>query len=129
MMLVAVMQPITAISSLYHVASCDSIIGVDTLTLAVDTLLKSKKDTAEKAKKEPLDAPVEYESSDSMVWIMGGNANLYGNGKVTYDKIELDASIISMNISSTNKSNPAFPQRGFMPKLHHSGIAKATSTV
>ena len=101
MMLVAVMQPITAISSLSHVASCDSIIGVDTLTLAVDTLLKSKKDTAEKAKKEPLDAPVEYESSDSMVWIMGGNANLYGNGKVTYDKIELDASIISMNMDSS----------------------------
>lgn len=101
MMLVAVMQPITAISSLSYVASCDYIIGVDTLTLAVDTLLKSKKDTAEKAKKEPLDAPVEYESSDSMVWIMGGNANLYGNGKVTYDKIELDASIISMNMDSS----------------------------
>lgn len=98
--LVAVMQPITAVSSLSYISLCDSITA-DTLTLSVDTLLKSKKDTTTKEKKDPLDAPVEYESSDSMVWVMGGNANLYGNGKVTYDKIELDASIISMNMDSS----------------------------
>ena len=100
MIFVSVMQPITAVSSLSYTASCDTITA-DTLTLMVDTLLKSKKDTTSKEKKEPLEAPVEYESSDSMVWVMGGNANLYGNGKVTYDKIELDASVISMNMDSS----------------------------
>ena len=73
----------------------------DTLTISVDSLLASKKDTVKKEKKDPLDAPVEYQSSDSMVWIMGGNANLYGEGKVKYDKIELEASIISMNMDSS----------------------------
>ena len=71
----------------------------DTISIAVDSLLKSPKDTTEK--KEPLEAPVYYESNDSMVWIMGGNANLYGKGNVKYDNIELDASIISMNMDSS----------------------------
>ena len=72
----------------------DSIIKIQT-----DSLSKSKKDSTEN--KEPIEAPVYYESTDSMVWIMGGNANLYGNGKVKYENIELDASIISMNMDSS----------------------------
>ena len=32
---------------------------------------------------------------------MGGNANLYGKGNVKYENIELDASIISMNMDSS----------------------------
>ena len=100
MIFLSVMQPITALSSLSYVASYDSI-KAEKSALAADTLASSKKDSVAETKKEPLDAPVKYESSDSMVWIMGGNANLYGNGKVTYDKIELDASIISMNMDSS----------------------------
>ncbi len=71
----------------------------DTIKIQADSLLKSQKDTTEK--KEPIEAPVFYESTDSMVWIMGGNANLYGNGKVKYENIELDASVISMNMDSS----------------------------
>ena len=100
MMFLAVMQPVTALSSLSYIASYDSI-KAEKSALAADTLASSKKDSVAEAKKEPLDAPVKYESSDSMVWVMGGNAHLYGNGKVTYDKIELDASIISMNMDSS----------------------------
>lgn len=103
------MQPSVALSSsvcsiaLSHLSDTLSIdtLKTDSLTLSVDSLLAMKKDTTKKEKKEPLEAPVHYESSDSMVWIMGGNANLYGNGKVTYENIELDASVISMNMDSS----------------------------
>ena len=52
-------------------------------------------------KKQAIDAPVFYECTDSMVWSTGGNAYLYGSGKVVYDKIELTANIISMNMDSS----------------------------
>ncbi|MBQ5663555.1 MAG: LPS-assembly protein LptD [Bacteroidaceae bacterium] len=71
----------------------------DTITIAIDSLSKATKDSTEN--KEPLEAPVYYESNDSMVWIMGGNANLYGKGNVKYENIELDASVISMNMDSS----------------------------
>ena len=52
-------------------------------------------------RKEPLDAPVIYESSDSMVWIMGGTASLYGNSQVQYQKVQLNSAIIKMQIDSS----------------------------
>lgn len=111
MMLAAVaftMRPVVASSPSYvtdnlHETPSDTIkkdtIGNDTIKISVDSIAKASKDTTEK--KEPLEAPVFYESTDSMVWVMGGNANLYGNGKVKYEKIQLDASIISMNMDSS----------------------------
>lgn len=66
--------------------------------LSADT---TKMDSAGTKKKGPLDAPVYYECTDSMVWSRGGNAYLYGEGNVKYDKIELSASIISMNMDSS----------------------------
>ena len=56
---------------------------------------------ANEKKKDAIDAPVFYECTDSMVWARGGNAYLYGSGKVNYDKIELTADIISMNMDSS----------------------------
>lgn len=53
------------------------------------------------AKKKPLEAPVTYESKDSMVFTLGGAATLYGSGKVNYQKIELGAEIIAMNLDSS----------------------------
>ena len=55
-------------------------------------------DSAEAKKKEVVDAPVQYESKDSMVWTKGGNAYLYGSGKVNYQNIELTAERITVNI-------------------------------
>ena len=80
------------------IAKADTILN-DTIKIPVDSLKSTQKDSTEK--KEPIEAPVFYESTDSMVWTMGGNANLYGNGKVKYEKIELDASVISMNMDSS----------------------------
>jgi len=49
-----------------------------------------------------LEAPVEYEAKDSIVFIMGKkNAYLYGNGKVNYQNIELTSDEIRMNMDSS----------------------------
>ena len=69
-----------------------------------------KKDTLQKdssvlqgpaKKKQPLSAPVVYEANDSIVFTQGGYAHLYGKGKVNYEKIELGAQVISMNMDSS----------------------------
>ena len=69
-------------------------LAADSAVVAVDSLKVP-------AKKDAIDAPVYYESTDSMVWSTNGNAFLYGSGKVIYDKIELAADIISMNMDSS----------------------------
>ncbi len=69
-------------------------LAADSAAVAVDSLKVP-------AKKDAIDAPVYYESTDSMVWSTNGNAFLYGSGKVIYDKIELAADIISMNMDSS----------------------------
>jgi len=73
----------------------DTTVQVDSLvgdTVLLDTLGK---------KKQPLDAPVEYESKDSLVFTQGGFATLYGDGKVNYEKIELTSAVITMNMDSS----------------------------
>lgn len=52
-------------------------------------------------KKQPLDAPVVYEANDSIVFTQGGYAHLYGQSKVNYEKIELTADVITMNMDSS----------------------------
>ena len=64
-------------------------------TIPVDSLKPVKK------KKQPLEAPVTYEANDSIVFTQGGYAHLYGDGKVNYQKIELGAQIITMNLDSS----------------------------
>lgn len=74
----------------------------DTVGLAA---LRANRDSvlsAEAApKKQFLDAPVKYESNDSMVWVKGGDASFYGQGKVEYQNIKLDAEIIRMSVDSS----------------------------
>lgn len=65
-------------------------------SLAADTLAR---DTT--AKKQPLEAPVIYEASDSIVFTKGGFAYLYGEGKVNYQNIELTSALITMNMDSS----------------------------
>ena len=49
-----------------------------------------------------LDAPVKYSANDSIVFENGGFAHLYGKGNVAYDKIKLEAAVISMNLDSSS---------------------------
>ena len=53
------------------------------------------------AKSSALDAPVVYSANDSIVFEEGGYAHLYGDGKVNYQKIELTAQVITMNMDSS----------------------------
>ena len=71
------------------------IISADSTALQADSL-KGKKE-----QKDAIDAPVFYECTDSMVWSRNGNAYLSGAGKVRYDKIELTANVIKMNMDSS----------------------------
>lgn len=82
-----------------NTAQTDSLQGNDSLradavTVRIDSIAPVKK-------KQPLDAPVVYESNDSTVFTLGGAATLYGSGKVNYQNIELAAEVISMNLDSS----------------------------
>lgn len=75
---------------------------MDTLQAASDSLVHATDSApAKKRTTDALEDPVYYESSDSMVWSRSGNAYLYGDSKVKYQKIELDAAVISMNMDSS----------------------------
>ena len=79
-----------------NTAQKDSLQKTDTLqsdTIRLDSVMPKKK--------QPLDAPVVYESNDSTTFTLGGAATLYGSGKVNYQKIELGAEVISMNLHSS----------------------------
>ena len=52
-------------------------------------------------KKQSISAPVHYESKDSMVMTKNGNAYLHGNGKMTYESLELTSEYIRMNVDSS----------------------------
>lgn len=85
-----------ALSSMLHglIAVADSIDYVVQDSVATDS-------TKKESSCDVLDAPVKYIANDSMVWSRGGNAYLYGSGQVNYDKIELTADVISMNMDSS----------------------------
>ena len=70
-------------------------------SIAVDSAAATDSLSKDGAKKEAIDAPVYYECTDSMVWSRTGNAYLYGAGKVRYDKIELTADVIKLNMDSS----------------------------
>lgn len=71
-------------------------------TLAKDSIASQGVDSVpQKKKKDSVEDPVFYESSDSMVWSSTGNAYLYGDSKVKYQNIQLDAEIITMNMDSS----------------------------
>ena len=52
-------------------------------------------------KRTDLEAPVVYQSQDSMVWYKNGNAYLYGSGQVNYQRIELKANEITIDLETS----------------------------
>lgn len=86
----------SAADSTGNVAMPDSLAGAD--SISADTLMA---DTV-KQSKSVLDRPVEYKASDSVTFEAGlGNANLYGDSKVNYTNLELQADWITMNLDSS----------------------------
>ena len=67
-----------------------------TMTVASDSLAN---DTTKQ--RTDLEAPVIYQSTDSMVWYKNGNAYLYGSGQVNYQQIELKANEITIDLESS----------------------------
>ena len=67
----------------------------DSLTAVNDSVAPPKR------RSNALDAPVVYESTDSMVWNSGGYASLYGTGKVNYQHVQLTAAVIKMQMDSS----------------------------
>lgn len=86
-------------------APADSIAVSDSVYTPRDSVV-TPKDTipspsGPKKKKDALDDPVTYSSSDSMVWNNGGYASLYGTGKVNYQNVQLTAAVIKMQMDSS----------------------------
>ena len=71
----------------------------DTTIVAVSDTIPN--DTAQK-KRDDLEAPVVYQSTDSMVWYKNGNAYLYGSGQINYQKIELKANEITIDLETSS---------------------------
>ena len=74
------------------------IVSSDTTLIAVSDSLPG--DTVPKTRDE-LEAPVIYQSKDSMVWYKNGDAYLYGNGQVNYQQIELKANEITIDLDNS----------------------------
>ena len=52
-------------------------------------------------KKSALTAPVHYQSSDSMIMMANGTAYLHGKGELHFEKMELTADYVRMNMDSS----------------------------
>ncbi|MDR2916500.1 MAG: LPS-assembly protein LptD [Tannerella sp.] len=75
----------------------DSMMPANNGELAADSLAT---DTIP-PKKGALEATVDYEAKDSIVWAAGNMAYLYGESDVKYQNIELKAEIIQMSMDSS----------------------------
>ncbi len=106
MLLLAVLVTVPAQSGVVCNIAPSHTLLLDSLAVVnpADSVAVSAADTVPEKKKNDADAvedPVYYESSDSMVWSRTGNAYLYGDCSVKYQKIQLDAAVISMNMDSS----------------------------
>lgn len=79
------------------VAMATEVLSADTaMVTPADSLAN---DTA--SQRTDLEAPVVYQSQDSMVWYKNGNAYLYGSGQVNYQRIELKANEITIDLETS----------------------------
>ncbi len=106
MLLLAVLVTVPAQGGVVRSIVSSHTLLLDSLAVVnpADSVAVSSADTIPQKKKNDADAvedPVYYESSDSMVWSRTGNAYLYGDCSVKYQKIQLDAAVISMNMDSS----------------------------
>ena len=84
-------------------------------SLATDSLMADSL-ASDSTDKQPLDAPVIYEASDSIVFTKGGYAHLYGNGKVNYQNIEL-TSMTNGTYTTCDADHPHFYLKLSMAKV------------
>lgn len=75
----------------------DSILAANNGVLPADSLMTD----SVPPKKGTLEATVDYQAKDSIVWTAGNMAFLYGESDVKYQAIELKAEMMQMNMDST----------------------------
>ncbi|MCD7973009.1 MAG: LPS-assembly protein LptD [Candidatus Azobacteroides sp.] len=73
----------------------------DTISLVADSLIVDSIPLTPSRKKDALEATVNYQSRDSIIFTGEGIGYLFGEGKVTYTDIELEAEYIRMNMDSS----------------------------
>ena len=73
----------------------------DSLDIAVADSMALANDSVPERKRDGLEAPVEYQATDSIVMTAGNWAYLYGEGDVKYQNIELQSELIEMNMDSS----------------------------
>jgi len=66
---------------------------------AADSIRKS--DSIAAKKKQTFSEIIDYQSRDSLVFLAGGMGYLYGEGKITYGEMNLNAGFIRMDMDST----------------------------
>lgn len=101
---VALSQGLWAQRAVDRVPSLPDSVATDVDMLPVDTMQVAVSDTLVNdttKKRDELEAPVIYESKDSMVWYKNGNAYLYGSGQVNYQNIELKANEITIDLETS----------------------------
>jgi uncharacterized protein YbaP (TraB family) len=79
-------------------------VAMATEALSADTAMVTPADSLANdtaSQRTDLEAPVVYQSQDSMVWYKNGNAYLYGSGQVNYQKIELKANEITIDLETS----------------------------
>ncbi|MBQ4083541.1 MAG: LPS-assembly protein LptD [Bacteroidaceae bacterium] len=121
----SVITIVCSLSSLaLHAKTSDPFFAPDTLIAttaknATDTTLIAISDSLSSdtipQKRDELEAPVIYQSKDSMVWYKNGDAYLYGNGQVNYQQIELKANEITIDLDNST--------------VHAQGTTDSTGTV
>ena len=90
-------------------------VAMATEALSADTAMVTPADSLANdtaSQRTDLEAPVVYQSQDSMVWYKNGNAYLYGSGQVNYQKIELKANEITTLLQMHGLSEKKAAQPG-----------------
>lgn len=98
---------LTMLSDSLTMPSDSLILSLDSLAMPSDSLELALADSTALAndsipeKKEGLEAPVDYQATDSIVMTAGNWAYLYGEGDVKYQTVELESELIEMNLDSS----------------------------
>lgn len=102
---VVVSQNDTILSSDFALDTLNNTLNdISSDSLVLDSTQTSVVDSVPEKKKEMLDAEVQYQARDSIVFLMDGTGYLYGDGKVKYMQakpIELQAEYIRFKLDSS----------------------------
>ena len=101
---VAFSQSLSAQRAMQRVGATSNSDAVEIDVLPPDSSIVAPSDSLANdtaRRQNSLEAPVVYQSKDSMLWHKNGNAYLYGDGQINYQRIELKANEITINLNNS----------------------------